>query len=420
MKRGRREKALRSGGLPNRTFSRYLWSFKTTPHGRAIGAAVVVAGALGSASLMSPIAHVFVAGSAFMALALACGAVWRPRVEVSGEFPDTALAGDETTAYFTVRNRSRLTCRDFGLGLYLLPRGVRQRGEPEASIPPGETASVPVTITTRRRGIYSLGPLRPYTRFPFNLFRTGGKELPLSPIVVLPRYQPLQELAIPAGRRYQPGGVAMMSQVGDAAEYVGNREYRPGDPLKHIDFHSWARLAQPFVREYHEEYVSRLAVVLDTYIPAGERIPAAGHPRLEAGVSLTAAITDALSQGEHLVDVFAAGPDVHVYRTGRQTAPFSHMLEVLAGIEASRSDPFETLAHAVMDELATTSGVIFVFLQWDARREALVRAAAEADCEVRTIVIQRDAAGVRSEGGDEAGFTVLTPAAILDGQVARL
>lgn len=408
------------GGVTNRTFTRYLWAFKTTPHGRAVVAAVFVAGALGSATLMSPIAHVSIIGMTFIAVALAGGAFWRPRVEIVGEFPDTAVAGDEMTAHFTVRNQSRLTCRDFGLGLYLLPRGVRQRVEPETALAPGETSSVPVTIATRRRGIYALGPLRPYTRFPFNLFRTGGRELPLAPIVVLPRYQPLDDLAIPTGRRYQPGGVTLMSQVGDAAEYVGNREYRPGDPLKHIDFHSWARLAQPFVREYHEEYVSRLAVVLDTYVPAGERIPSAGHPRLEAGISLTAAITDALGRGEHIVDVFAAGPDVHVYRTGRQTAPFSHMLEVLAGLDAARSDPFDTLAHAVTDELATTSGVIFVFLQWDRKREALVRAAIEADCEVRTIVIGSDPRGVVSGGGDEAAFTVLTPASILEGQVTHL
>ena len=69
------------------------------------------------------------------------------------------------------------------------------------------------------------------------------------------------------GKRYQPGGIALTSHIGESPEYIGNRDYRPGDSLRRIDPRAWARLATPIVREYSEEYYCRIALVLDTYVP---------------------------------------------------------------------------------------------------------------------------------------------------------
>ena len=48
-------------------------------------------------------------------------------------------------------------------------------------------------------------------------------------LLVYPRFYTLERFAVPAGRRYQPGGIPLSSNTGDAIEFVGTREYREGD-----------------------------------------------------------------------------------------------------------------------------------------------------------------------------------------------
>jgi hypothetical protein len=77
----------------------------------------------------------------------------------------------------------------------------------------------------------------------------------------------------------------------------------------------------------------------------------AGLCRLEAAISLSASVADALSRGEYLIDLFAAGPELYVFRAGRHTAHFENILEIVACVEACRRNPFETIAPALADEL---------------------------------------------------------------------
>src|SRR6202008_1442681 len=108
-------------------------------------------------------------------------------------------------------------------------------------------------------------------------------------ITVVPAFQTIRHFELPVSRRYQPGGVMMSSGLGHSPEYVGNREYTPGEPARRLDFKAWARTGKPVVREYQEEYYSRIALVLDTFVPGRFR-RGQEHPQFEAAVSLTAAI----------------------------------------------------------------------------------------------------------------------------------
>jgi hypothetical protein len=53
-------------------------------------------------------------------------------------------------------------------------------------------------------------------------------------LIVLPRRYPLPPIALPGGMKYQQGGVAMASHIGQSEEFVSLREYRHGDPPRHI------------------------------------------------------------------------------------------------------------------------------------------------------------------------------------------
>ena len=218
-----------------------------------------------------------------------------------------------------------------------------------------------------------------HSTFPFNLCRTASRPADApdgahrKSLLLYPRFHPIAGIAVPVSARYQPGGIPLSSSVGESPEYIGNREYHPGDSMRQIDHRSWARLAKPIVREFQDEYYCRLALVLDTFVPGKTRPGPEGFPNLEAAISLAAAVADALARGEYIIDIFAAGPELYTFRAGRHTAHFENTLEILACVDACRTNPFRVVTPALMEELTSISTVICVFLDWARLVKPIVR-----------------------------------------------
>ncbi|MDZ4857456.1 MAG: DUF58 domain-containing protein [Candidatus Hydrogenedentes bacterium] len=369
--------------------ARYLLYFKMTSRGRALLVVGVISGLIGH-PLQLPILYLFSALFALGYVALVINSLMRPRFEVSGAFPSLVSAGQPVTGWFSITNRARRNAYDVGANFFAVDPSLRMRehAEMHAQLEPGARVTIPITITPRQRGIYRLPPLRAFTSFPFSICRNGRAAHLGSPLIVAPSFHPIARIDVPVGRRYQPGGIALTSDVGESPEYIGNREYRPGDPPRRIDFKSWARLSRPVVREYQEEFYCRIALVLDTYVVKRRLRPRAGAQQLEAAVSISAAIADALANGEYIIDIFAAGPELYVFRAGRHTAHFENVLEILACVDVCRTDPFEVVAPALADELSRISTVVCVLLDWDSSRQKLVQAALEAGCDVKVVLVR--------------------------------
>jgi uncharacterized protein (DUF58 family) len=399
----------------------YLWVFKTTPAGKCLVVGFVISASLGSASLDMPLYHLVCALGAAGLVAFVVGLLFRPRVQVQGGLPAHAVAGQPVTTQFRLTNAGRWPAFDLSLGLFPLAKGIRQelRDGVVTRLGRSETATVHLTIEPLRRGFYTLPDLYPYSVFPFNVFRSACRPQPPSPLLVYPAFPALSTLVLPRVRRYQPGGLVMTSRVGESSEYIGSREYRPGDSTRDLDFRSWARLARPVVREYQEEYFCRIALILDTYVATRGRRPVQGYAQLEAAISLTAAVADVLARGEDVIDLFAAGPTLHIFRAGRRTAHLGQVLEILAGVEECRTDPCEELAPVLAQELASLSAAVCIFLDWDGPRRRLVQEMAESGCAVKVLLVRDRAPSVSMAPEEEEEFlaTVLAPEQIRAGQL---
>ena len=173
------------------------------------------------------------------------------------------------------------------------------------------------------------------------------------------------------------------------------------------------------MREYQEEYYCRVALVLDTFVPRGRKPARDGFPDLEAAISLSTSVAEALSRGEYLIDLFAAGPELYVFRAGRHTAHFENILEIVACVDACRDNPFDKVAPALADELTNISTVICVFLDWDATRRQLARTAVEMGCSVKILIV-RDGETTEPIDFDEGSVVPLTIAQIRDGGIEVL
>src|SRR5690606_38839942 len=188
---------------------------------------------------------------------------------------------------------------------------------------------------------------------------------------------------------------------------------------RRMDFRAWARLGKPVVREYQEEYSCRIALLLDTHVPAPRRPGPEGFENLEAAVCLTAATAAALSTGDYLIDLFAAGPNLHVLRTDGSRASFDAVLDILASVDPSRPDPFEQLSPVVDEELQTVSTVVCVLLDWNEPRRQLADRILEAGCALKGLIVREGETTLALEapGGEIAQYT---PAQIREGRIRQL
>lgn len=383
---------------------KHYWYYRVTYPGKLLLFGFFLSG-IGTVSVSVPIYNLF---SVLMALILVDGIVswiFRPQCELTGDFPAQTTAGQPAIGHFTVTNRGWLPVYDMSVAFRWLEKPLSQldRDETLESLPRGESVEVTVTIDAPQRGFYALPKLGVHTLFPFHLNRSGNAALPGKSLLVLPAFHQLTSIDLPVGSKFQPGGIALTSNIGESPEYVGNREYVPGEPARRLDFRSWARLGKPVVREFQEEYYCRIALILDTYMPADDSLTrmkkaisqryqpktvgAQPMNELEAGISLTASIADVLSRGEYLIDLFAAGPELYVFRAGRHTAHFDNVLEILSCVDRCPDDPFDTIGPAVFEELSNVSTAVCIFLDWDEQREKMARAVLDSGSSLKTIII---------------------------------
>ncbi len=226
---------------------------------------------------------------------------------------------------------------------------------------------VMVEFTPRRRGRLHFTGITLARPDLFGLMRTLSQQPLPQTFLILPKRYHLPRIAMPGTREYQPAGVALASAVGQSDEFVALRDYRPGDPLRHIHWKSVARTGRLIVREHEDEFFVRHALILDTF----------GDPRqenaFEEAVSVAASFVCTLQTQESLLDLLFVGHEAYCFTAGRGLGHIDRMLEILAGVNLCTTQPFAKLEALVLRHATLVSGCVCVFLAWDEARQQLVR-----------------------------------------------
>jgi uncharacterized protein (DUF58 family) len=348
---------------------------RVTPAGKGFFLATVFFThfAVCSLDIHSYVAFSYAAG--LWLVALLAARFFRPRVALAARHSDRVCVGEVLPVDVEVSGLGGLPYTDLQVRPHRLPTHVHPVPDAGVGVAPvgsKERTRARLGLRCARRGVYRLKGYRLETSYPFGLILAPRTFVEERTLLVYPRFTPLTRFDIRGGRRFHPGGVALTSSVGDATEFLGNREYRQGDNIRDIDWRATARLRRPIVREYREEYFLRVAVVLDTHIPRGaepERSAA-----LEEAVSVGAAVSDFMSRQEYLVDIFAAGPVLYHLTAGRGLAFLDQILDILACVEETAAEPFAEIAPQVAENLAQISTVICILLDWTESRREFIRA----------------------------------------------
>jgi uncharacterized protein (DUF58 family) len=239
----------------------------------------------------------------------------------------------------------------------------------EAEIPPllahGEIEAH-MELFPLRRGILHLAGVTLARPDPLGLFRSFIQIPAPQTVLILPKRYPLPPIALPGALRYQEGGVALAANVGRSEEFVALREYRHGDPLRHIHWRSWAKTGKPIVKEFEDEFFVRHALVLDTF----DEEP--NSEILEEAISVAASFACTVLTQESLLDLLFVGNQSYCFTAGRGLAHADQMLEILASVKNCADKNIETLEQLVLNHVAVVSGCICVFQKWDVARKNFV------------------------------------------------
>lgn len=414
-----------------------------TSAGQAVLAATLSAGLFGLDTRMTAAYQVFAFGTALLLVAALGTGRRAPTLTSNRRLPRHATVGEPCEYRVSLRNTGDRPLAALGLAerlpdprpsraLFLAARApiearlnrierlfgyprwewlVRQGRVAEARTPlplpalaPGERIEQSLCVTPTRRGwlrldtliavrIEVLGLMRRETMLP-----GSGSDR----VLVLPKRYRVPPLPQPSHRRLQPGGVNLAAAVGDSREFMGLRDYLPGDSPRHIHWAAWARSGKPVVKEYQDEFFSRQALILDSFLAgatdaadaadAANGAPMALDPVFECAISVAASLVEPLQRAgasqDALLDLLFVADRAHSLTGGRGLLSTDAMLEVLAGLEPKRGGDFNRLAEFVLSRAPQLSAGICVLLAWDAPRQQLVRRLRAIGLPLRVLLIR--------------------------------
>ena len=218
-------------------------------------------------------------------------------------------------------------------------------------------------LRCQARGYYRVGPARLRSGDVFGLFIRERQDSHMEHLVVYPRVVSLSQLGLPDRRPFGEikGGERIFE---DPSRFLGLRDYRPGDPLKRIDWKATARRQALQVKVFDPTVATHVMVVLNI---STLEAPFQGYnPML-----LERAITVAASVAKHVFDKRCAvgllanaslpqSDQPLKIPPGRHPAQLTHILEALAMVMPASLIPMERLLDREGHRLPLGSTLVMV------------------------------------------------------------
>jgi uncharacterized protein (DUF58 family) len=127
-------------------------------------------------------------------------------------------------------------------------------------LPPRSSVLLHYETTCARRGWFEFPPVTLSTRAPFGLVRARRTLAAPTGVLVFPEYRELERFPL---LDRMPAPQNTFTRLGLGGEFVGVREYRPGDSPRHVHWRTTARAGHLIVKEFAEETQPGLTLALD-------------------------------------------------------------------------------------------------------------------------------------------------------------
>jgi len=180
-------------------------------------------------------------------------------IEVERRAPAEAFQGQTVRVSLVVSNRSR----GLRFALDLRDEHLEAVRAFVPKISPREDVIVETTRAAARRGVHEASAVVVGSAAPFGVAERRRRLVVASPTVVYPRLVRLDELSFLESAPTPERAMHSTPRRGTGPEYLGIREYRVGDSMRHIHWPSSAHHGALMVREFEREQTRRLAVAID-------------------------------------------------------------------------------------------------------------------------------------------------------------
>jgi uncharacterized protein (DUF58 family) len=381
------------------SFALFCWIYgllirKFTVPGFLIGFATIIVCGYSLMIPETPVRYLAFALISTFIIDFFIGWIFRSRVKITRQTPERVRAGSELKVMYEIENRRGYPAWDIKLDPFKMKNGLNWIEHAESAVLPGLGKQHLIgSLQAERRGKYTFYSPIAESTFPLGFFKWSTRiRKASSNLLIHPNYFPLNSITLPEGKKYQREGSSRVSKVGESMDFFGCRDFRPGDDPRHIHWPSSARLGELIIREYQEEYLSRVALVIDTYVPSLKSFRVGITPKnynaeLEAALSLTAALVDFLTRDEYVVDIFAAGGEVFHFQAGRSLACLESILDILACIEPNHGVSVDALVAPVLNEIQSIGNCMVIMPCWDAQRQKFIMTLRECGIAVKLMII---------------------------------
>jgi uncharacterized protein (DUF58 family) len=288
--------------------------------------------------------------------------------------PEEMHQGDEVVVDLGITNHGR------GMRLAIVAEDVFI-GPVALAVPnlrPGERAEIASLRTATRRGPQAEAPVVLRSAAPFGVAeRRRTISADGTPTMVLPAVVELGPLAFVRPASTSDRAIHTAPRHGLGPEYLGIREYRPGDSMRHVHWPSTARIGALMVRELEQEQTRRLAIVVDPSwdVRPGTEPSLTPLDRVCSAAASVAMAALGQGHGARLVIPGAFDTEVLARTDGR---------EILRRLAVLQPDPGRRFAEGVAALDAELRGVETAVLVFPARRGNPSEALAAAVAGLRT------------------------------------
>ncbi len=254
------------------------------------------------------------------------------------------------------------------------------------NLAPGESQTLSMEWTPKRRGIVTLEEMRVLLPDPFGLFQRCRKiAAPEAKMVVYPERLPLDQPNL-AGTNSETSGLERSaSRNGSSEEFTSLRDYFPGDPVRHIHWKSWARTGRPIVKEYEDSRQSRMSLFIDTFPNQAE------NPEVfENTLKIAAGFVVSETQPDTLLDSIITAQESFETIAENQDKRIEQCMTFLAGLyPGDTGNEHSVLANIINRKHSRirTKSIICLFSHWDTTRANLAKELLKTGITLRLIGI---------------------------------
>lgn len=208
---------------------------------------------------------------------------------------------------------------------------------------PGGSAEMEYSVLAPR-GVYTLAELNVTARDHLGMLQQKATFSSVALLSVFPEVQNMRPLPVRPSRTHGFAGPIPSRKVGAGVNFLGLREYQPGDPLRAVNWRVTARHEDAiFANEYEQERVADVGLILDARLES--EIFNRNGSLFEHSVTATASLAQVFLDQGHRVGMLIYGRGLEFTVPGYGKRQRQQIFSALAGARTGSSYAFKSLQY---------------------------------------------------------------------------